>query len=163
MLWDIHTGHLYPQEVFLVLISLRCWVDPRATVKNSSGAIGNRTRDLPFCSPVPQPTALRRVQVSGTSRNDISGVLFIYILNKQVKTEIFSSTKLTFHFLVLKLRRIHHITSGTVQQYRTGRVWWNFSFRISTSNSDLKVAWFQASVMLHMRSLLSWLLHSVDW
>jgi len=27
------------------------------SVKNASDTIGNRTRDLPACSPVPQPTA----------------------------------------------------------------------------------------------------------
>ena len=29
-------------------------------MKNSSDTIGNRTRDLPTCSAVPQPTALQR-------------------------------------------------------------------------------------------------------
>jgi hypothetical protein len=38
-------------------------------VKNSSDTIGDRNRDLPTCSAVPQPTALRRVPPEMSTRN----------------------------------------------------------------------------------------------
>jgi hypothetical protein len=60
----IRTGHLYPKKYswysFLLEVDLTpgSYCDRRImSVKKSNDTIGNRTRDLPACSAVPQPTA----------------------------------------------------------------------------------------------------------
>jgi hypothetical protein len=64
----LSVGRSLPPGRFLVLFSVRGSVDPRDIVrleglgqlKKSNYLVGNRTRNLPACSRVPQPTTLPR-------------------------------------------------------------------------------------------------------
>ena len=49
-------------------------------MKNSSDTIGNRTRDLPTCNAVPQPTTLPRVPNNGFSGGQNSNVARLFII-----------------------------------------------------------------------------------
>jgi hypothetical protein len=68
----LHTGRFYPQELFLVLISVKRLSQPQGqsatgrimSMKNLNDKIEFRTRDFPACSAVPQPTALARTPIS---------------------------------------------------------------------------------------------------
>jgi hypothetical protein len=59
----LRTSRLYPQDIFLVLISVERLSRPQGhsaaewitSMKNSNDTIGNRSRELPVWSAVPQP------------------------------------------------------------------------------------------------------------
>ena len=60
-MFALGTGRLYLQKIFLVFIPVRGWVDFRAgRIQSTKICVptGNRTRDLPACSLVPQPIAI---------------------------------------------------------------------------------------------------------
>ena len=52
------------------------------SLKNSSDTIGYRTRDLPACSAVPQPTALQRApNLASYQKNDLLQECFEYLVH----------------------------------------------------------------------------------
>jgi hypothetical protein len=80
---SLSAGCRLPPGRFLVLISIRGWVDPRATVwldglgkfNKSNYLIGNRTHDLPACS---------RGETNGWMRENIA-IIAIFICTKYDK------------------------------------------------------------------------------
>ena len=57
-------------------------------MKNFSDTIGNRTRDLPVCSAVPQPTALQRAHTCTNDKSEILPVdIIVTVFNKKTRMQ----------------------------------------------------------------------------
>jgi hypothetical protein len=89
----LHTGRFLAPGRFLVVISVRGWVDPRAMVRleelrtlKKSTSSGTWTSDLPDCSIVPQPTTPPRATIK-----------WQYIREYQLDTKISPETVLSRH------------------------------------------------------------------
>jgi hypothetical protein len=78
-----------PPVRFLILISVRGWVDPRAIVrleglgqlKKSNYLIGNRTCDLPACSIVPQRLNQLRHSLPPFTSGSLTKIVYEFIIS----------------------------------------------------------------------------------
>ena len=113
-------------SAFLVLISVKSLSRPQGhkatgrikSLKNSSDFIGNRTRDVPGCSAVPQPTAPPRTPGIKTMALFLWSPCFMYQSNEcQGYDGVFAITDLNAGFVRFRrenegIRRVYKCITG---------------------------------------------------
>jgi hypothetical protein len=82
------------------------------SMKNSSDTIGNRNRDLPACSTVPQPTAPPRTPVaSGNATNKDTKLITLMILLFQGWSDGLSCKQTACYLIIWKFPKRHRPTT----------------------------------------------------
>ena len=100
-----HRSPLPPQETFLVLIT---------SMKNSNDTLGNRTRDVPACSTVPQPTAppaacphiIQCHKISQNCKHTWSRPFCGIILHILPYTQLLTAQKVDVNYIKLKIIKV---------------------------------------------------------